>query len=567
MFFSIVTTLVLGSLIGVVTSVSVYGFISLVKLLTAFLRDPNRTFDSFNNLLTDTSSFLIFVITLPFLVGLIVGIIRKYASDSRWHGPPDVILAVHSEKNPLDIKSGFLTSFSSILSISAGGSVGQYGPLVHFGATIGAEINDLFKNKASYEILIGAGVASAISSGFGAPLAGLIFAREVILRHQSLASFAPILVASVVSYIFTKSVFGIQPPIFEGSVGELNSLYDFPFFIIAGIVCGFISIIYMNGLTHKKYFPDISFINIILQPAIAGMICGLVSVYLPEVIGLGTTAIQSMINGKINLIYAIYFLIFKLFLTVLCLRMGLIGGVFAPALFLGASTGVILGFVFQNFSSTLDVNLLTVASMSALASCVIGGPVANMMIILELTSDYQATLVAGVSIVFASLISYKVIGQSVFDKVLMNKKIDLKLGRENIKLHEIPVQKIRHKDFCTLKPNQSIKKSIEVIVKNKKSEGYLIDKKNELLNKFELHDLLSIKKQNLKIGDLSKNKYLKLYSDTDIFESIEKAKDFVGESIPIINSKNKMLGVISEADLFHTFLKVIKEEKELENRD
>ena len=107
---------------------------------------------------------------MPFLVGLIVGCIRKYASDSRWHGPPDVILAAHSENNPLDIKSGFLTSFSSILSISAGGSVGQYGPLVHFGATIGAEINDLFRNKASYEILIGAGVASAISSGFGAPL-------------------------------------------------------------------------------------------------------------------------------------------------------------------------------------------------------------------------------------------------------------------------------------------------------------------------------------------------------------------------------------------------------------
>ena len=148
---------------------------------------------------------------MPFLIGLFIGFLRKYAFDSRWHGPPDVILAAHSEKKPLDIKSGFLTSFSSILSISAGGSVGQYGPLVHFGATIGAELNQLFKNKGPYEILIGAGVASAISSGFGAPLAGLIFAREVILRHQSLASFAPILVASIVSYIFTKNVFGLEP--------------------------------------------------------------------------------------------------------------------------------------------------------------------------------------------------------------------------------------------------------------------------------------------------------------------------------------------------------------------
>ena len=566
MFFSILTTLVLGSLIGIITSISVYGFISLVKFLTNVFRNPERSFNSFNDILTNTPEFVIFIFFLPFLVGLIVGCIRKYASDSRWHGPPDVILAAHSENNPLDIKSGFLTSFSSILSISAGGSVGQYGPLVHFGATIGAEINDLFRNKASYEILIGAGVASAISAGFGAPLAGLIFAREVILRHQSLASFAPILVASVVSYLFTKNIFGMDP-IFLGSVGEINSLYDFPFFILAGIICGFISIIYMNGLTHPKYFPDISFINPILQPAIAGLMCGITSIFLPEVIGLGTGAIQSMILGNVEFIYAFYFLIFKLLLTVLCLRMGLIGGVFAPALFLGASVGVILGFIFQNFSTTLDLNLLTVASMSAFASCVIGGPVANMMIILELTSDYQATLVAGVSIVFASLISYKVIGQSVFDKVLSNKNIDLKVGRENIKLQQIAVSTICHKDFCTLKPDFTIEKSINLMVKLKKSEGYLIDSDEKLLNKFELHQLISEKNKNKKISKLHQFKFLKLYSESNIFESIEKSKDFVGESIPIVTKQNKMFGIISEGDLFQIFLKVTREEKELENKD
>ena len=566
MFFSILTTLVLGSLIGVITSISVYGFISLVKFLTNLFRNPERSFENFQDILTNTPEFVFFVFFMPFLVGLIVGCIRKYASDSRWHGPPDVILAAHSENNPLDIKSGFLTSFSSILSISAGGSVGQYGPLVHFGATIGAEINDLFRNKASYEILIGAGVASAISAGFGAPLAGLIFAREVILRHQSLASFAPILVASVVSYLFTKNIFGIDP-IFLGSVGEINSLYDFPFFIFAGIICGFISIIYMNGLTHPKYFPDISFINPILQPAIAGLICGITSIFLPEVIGLGTGAIQSMILGKVDFTYAFYFLIFKLLLTILCLRMGLIGGVFAPALFLGASVGVILGFIFQNISPTLDLNLLTVASMSAFASCVIGGPVANMMIILELTSNYQATLVAGVSIVFASLISYKVIGQSVFDKVLSNKNIDLKVGRENIKLQQIPVSTISHKDFCALKPDCTIEQSINKMIKMKKSEAYLVDSDEKLLNKLELHQLVGEKNKKRKISKIHQFKFLKLYSESNIFESIDKSKDFVGESIPIVTKQNKMFGIISEGDLFQIFLKIAREEKELENKD
>ncbi len=566
MFLSIITTLVLGSLIGVITSVSVYGFISLVKFLTKLFRDPERNLNNISSLFENSFEFVFFIVLLPFLIGLIVGYLRKYAFDSRWHGPPDVILAAHSEKKPLNIKSGFLTSFSSILSISAGGSVGQYGPLVHFGATIGAELNQLFRNKGPYEILIGAGVASAISSGFGAPLAGLIFAREVILRHQSLASFAPILVASVVSYIFTKNVFGLEP-IFLGSVGGIQSLYDFPFFIIAGIICGLISIIYMNGLTHPSYFPNISKINPVLQPAIAGVICGLVSIYLPEVIGLGTSTIRDMILGETTLIYAGFFLVFKLILTIICLRMGLIGGVFAPALFLGASVGVILGFLFQNVSPTLDVNLLTVSSMAAFASCVIGGPVANMMIILELTSDYQATLVAGISIVFASLISYKVIGQSVFDKVLLNKKIDLKQGRENIKLQQIPVEEISHKDFCRLEEDLSINQSIKKMVSSSKSEAYLVDQYGKLLNKFELHSLINQKNKNVKINGLKNNKFLKLNNNDNIFNSIEKCKDFVGESIPVIQSNGKLVGIITEGDLFQIFLKVSNEEKELENKD
>ena len=96
--------------------------------------------------------------------------IRNFNQGKRWHGPPDVILAVHKEDEELNIKSGFLTSIASILSISCGSSVGQYGPLVHFGGTIGAEIKKLFSYAPDYKILVSSGVAAAISAGFGAPL-------------------------------------------------------------------------------------------------------------------------------------------------------------------------------------------------------------------------------------------------------------------------------------------------------------------------------------------------------------------------------------------------------------
>ena len=105
------------------------------------------------------------------------------------------------------------------------------------------------------------------------------------------------------------------------------------------------------------------------------------------------------------------------------------------------------------------------------------------------------------------------------------------------------------------------------MIKLKKSEAYLVDSDEKLLNKLELHQLVSEKNKKRKISKLHQFKFLKLYSESNIFESIDKSKDFVGESIPIVTKQNKMFGIISEGDLFQIFLKIAREEKELENRD
>ena len=119
-------------------------FLYLVEFLSELFSEKNYSYRTFSEITERPFSFLFYIILIPISVGLLVGFIRKFTDGKRWHGPPDVILSAHQSKNPLHIKTGFLTSFSSILSISIGGSVGQYGPLVHFGATLGAEIKSLF---------------------------------------------------------------------------------------------------------------------------------------------------------------------------------------------------------------------------------------------------------------------------------------------------------------------------------------------------------------------------------------------------------------------------------------
>lgn len=564
MFLKIFYIILLGTLIGSITSCSVQLFLYLVNFLSLQFRDLNLNYSSLNELNFPQIKFIFYIIFVPTIVGFLIGRIRNLTDGKRWHGPPDVILSAHTKNSPLNIKTGFLTSFSSVLSISVGGSVGQYGPLVHFGATIGAEIRNYFKDILDYQIFLGAGVAAAISSGFGAPLAGLIFAREVILRHQSLASFSPILVSSLVAYYVTKTFFGIEP-ILPDSIGGLNSLRDFPAIIFLGLISGMIAVIYMKGLTHKKFFPDISFIRPTFQPALAGLICGIFSFFLPEVTGLGTSTIQNILSENMTINLVIFLLFFKFILTIICIRMGLIGGVFAPALFLGACTGFIFGYVYYMIFPDSNIALFAIAAMSAVGSCVIGGPMANMMIIFELSSDYQVTLAAGLCIVFASIISGKIIGQSVFDRVLLNRNIDLDIGDENLRLENLKIKSIAHQDFCLLKPNQTINDTIKLLAKKKFSEGYIINEEKILINKVLLSDLLNFKNKEKQIKILPRKRFLKVQSDESILNSIDLCKDFVGESIPIVNSY-KLVGVIGESDLLKIILKVNNERRETEHK-
>ena len=492
--------------------------------------------------------------------------LRKLELGNRWHGPPDVILSAHSSKEKLNIKSGFIASFSAIISISAGGSVGQYGPLVHFGATIGANIKSFFKSVGDYQVYLGAGVAAAISSGFGAPIAGLIFSREVILRHQSLASFAPILVSSIIAYLISKFFFGIDR-ILATDIGGISSIEEFPALVITGIVAGLVSVVYMNGLTHKSFFPKITFIKLHYQPALAALICSIVGIFIPEAIGLGTETIKDLLLAKISWESAIIFLIAKLFLTVICIRLGLIGGVFAPALFLGACTGLIMGVLIKLILPETNIILYAVSAMAAIGSCVIGGPVANMMIIFELTTDYQATIAAGISIVFASLISFRLIGQSVFDKVLYNRNIDLKIGRDHLLLKEKKIEEIMQKKYCRIIGNLTISEVINKMVNAGYSESYLVDTKGKLINKFELTKLLKEKNHNKKVLNLKKYRFLRILNEMDILSTIECCKNFVGESVPIVDKNFKLMGVVSESNMFKIFLETSEMVHKIEAKD
>ena len=542
----ITSVIITGLFVGTLVALLVQFFLYSADFLTTLFR---KNYDEIN--FEDDYSyfkFFIYFVAIPIFIGVLVGLIRNLNKDKRWHGPPDVILSVHQDNKELNIKSGFLTTIASILSISVGSSVGQYGPLVHFGGTIGAEIKKLFSFAPDYKILVSAGVASAISSGFGAPLAGLIFAREVILRHQSLASFSPILLSSIISYVITTRVFDFEPALEIPFVG-INTFGEIIILIFAGLFAGIFASFYSYLLTTKK----LNFLNFgnkpYLLPAYAALICALVSIKFPEVTGIGAETINSLLNFEFNLTTALIFLFLKISLTTICIRMGLIGGIFAPALFIGSSLGVITFYIGSVLFPDINPTIIIISSMAALASCIIGGPIANVLIVFELTSNYEAALSSGICIVVATIVSSQLIGQSTFDRLLRARSIDIQDGRDILYLKNIMVKNIINKDFLKLYGNTSVRDAIEMFKKSKCSEAYYTDEKGILINKILLTDLLDLKVSRL-IKSVVLKKSLIINSDENLIDVMEKCKDFVGESIPVTDKSQKLLGIFSENDLF-----------------
>ena len=543
----------LAVVIGVIVSFAVQGFISFIILIEAFLRGDKHL------LLGLPKEVLVF--SGPLIAGTIVALIFKLANLQRWHGPAESILAAHVPAKRPNTEAGLLSTLASAISIAGGASVGQYGPLVHFGGVIGDYFSKLLRDQTSPHILLACGSAAAISSGFGAPIAGLIFAHEVIVRHFSLKAVAPILISSVVAHTISTEFYD-SDPLFQANIGGISELYEILPLAILGMISGLIASIYMRGLTG--YLPIPKKIPIFFLPIIAGLICGTFGLFFPELLGLGTDTIRNLIERSQAPNYIFLLLLGKLLLTVICIRLNFFGGIFSPALFIGVMTGSLFAVLFSNFFPEINYSLFAIAGMAAVTSSVIGGPISTILIIFELTSDYQVALGAGISVCFANLISSKIYGHSAFDQILLNRNIDVHQGRDRLYLGSLKINEILNKNFIRLVPEHTVQQMIDILAASDNSEGYIITPSGKLIGKVSLSLLLKQKKKDEKPNYKLFSKYLFLKEENNVLEAIDKVKNFVGESIPVINKSKEITGIISESDLFSALLIAEKERNEEE---
>ncbi|MEO0618720.1 MAG: chloride channel protein [Pseudomonadota bacterium] len=378
------------------------------------------------------------VLLVPTVGGLLVGqILERYMPGRRAHGVADVIEAQAIRDCNIPIKEGFLSAGIAALSLGTGNSAGREGPVVHLGATLASLIENYTSLGSTHRrTLLACGVGAAVSASFNAPIAGVLFAHEVILAHFAMSAFVPIVIASVAGTLIVRWVFGDNPAFLIPNY-EITSVLEFPAFALLGAVCALVAIIFQSSLIVTERAAWSVRIPLWLRPAIGGALVGMIALVFPEVLGVGYEATNQALqqDAALGIGLMIALLAAKTAATSITIASRFGGGIFSPSLYLGAMTGGAFGLiaasVFPDVASS--GGLYAILGMGAVASAVLGAPISTAMVVFELTGGYAMTIALLVTVAIANGLTHAVHGESFFH---------WQLGTRGLFLHEGPHQAI-----------------------------------------------------------------------------------------------------------------------------
>jgi len=552
--------ILLAAAVGLIVSAVAQLFMIVAKDIFAFIFQ-NKNFELSIDIGTYTLNLIPMLICIP--SSILVALLMYFLKLPRWFGPADTIFSAHHRAGTLDLKGGFGSTLASFISISGGASVGIYGPLVHFGATISAFIRRLaFIPQIPHDIIIGSGVAAAISAGFGAPLAGIIFAHEIVLRHFSMKAITALAVSSMAANFAASEINLINPSLILTQVPfKISDIIGS--ITLIGPLAAIVAIVFMRTILYLGTIPKKINIKTWQAPIIAGVCCGLCGMIFDEILGIGTDTLMLIITSDQGVFYLLALLAGKLLLTSICIGFGFFGGTYSPALFLGAIVGAL---VFQMPIESLSpefLSILAVCGMAAVSSSVIGAPITSIILVLELTGSYEYAIAATFPIVICSFITSRIFGNSLFDKQLIARGVAITKGREQIILNEMLIENYFDSHYTRFTTKTSINQAIKKLKSEKNTEGYIISNKNKYIGKINLLDLINVDNEDLK-NCVTKNPLI-IDPKSNLLEVIKSLADFVGESIPIVDKNtNRMLGIISENDVLAAYLEISEEINQIE---
>lgn len=394
------------------------------------------------------------------LLALMLFRLPKYLQRS---GVAYVIERFNLHQGTISARSLMVQFFGAAISLMSGHSMGREGPAVHIGAASSSLIGQWagLPNN-SLRILVGCGVAAAISASFNTPLAGVIFAMEVVMLEYSIATFTPIILASVVGTILTRAVYGHEAAFELPAAVSIDSLYEIPFLLLTGLVIGCLAATFV--ITTGKLQQIGNDRHIFIRFLTAGLIMGLLGLLVPEVMGIGYDTVDKAVAGQIGFTSLLVICGVKLLASSICAASGFPAGIIGPCMVIGATAGGAFGFLVAKALPGADPALYVIIGMGAMMAATMQAPLAALIALLELTANHNIIFPGMLVVVIASLVSSQVFRQkSIFQMALEQQGIELKstaLGRH---LSRAAVPAVMDRNFRRHEPKLPYEEALKII--------------------------------------------------------------------------------------------------------
>lgn len=497
----------LGAAIGTVTAFGAVGFMALLRLLE---HESER-------LVSGDGWPWWLLSALPMVGALVAGVlVHLFASEARGHGVPEVMNAIYREGGRIRARVAVVKALASAATIGSGGSAGAEGPIVQIGSAIGSGGAQVLRvTREQTGTLLGCGAAAGIASVFNAPIAGVFFVLEILLRDFSLRTFTPIVVASVFSTAVTQAILGRNDALFAHELQQyLFTLPELPAYIVLGLVCGAVAV----GFTRSLYAAEDVFAKVrihpIAKPVFGALLLGVVGIAflaltpgglsgrgMPQFFGNGYGTVTTLLNPgaypsatptpgvedatsgaaagvKLSLGLLLALVVLKALATCLTLGSGASGGVFAPSLFLGAATGAAFGSVLEAVGLIPAGGSPAAYALVGMAAVVAGtshAPLTAILIVFEITRDVYVLLPIMLAAVMATLTAQVLLRDSIYSLKLRRRGVLIGTTADMTILRRITADQVPIVPHVAVHPEDPVAKVMDLAERYKVADFVVTD--------------------------------------------------------------------------------------------
>ncbi|RJX33609.1 MAG: CBS domain-containing protein [Desulfurivibrio sp.] len=579
--------LLLSIVVGAATGLAAVCFIELISFIHRF------SYGEISGLLPGLGR--IWFIIIPVLGALLGGpIISHFASEAKGHGVPEVMQALIQRGGRIRPRVAVAKIVASALCIGSGGSAGREGPIVQVGSTLGSTLGQwLSLSDERIRNLVACGAAAGIAATFNAPIAGVTFALEVLLSEMQVAVFGNVVIAAVSSSIVSQFFLGRKPAFFVPAY-SMHSSWEILLYVILGLLAALVGILFIRLLNALENFFDGLPLPAMIKPAVGALLLGILAFFyphvsslvsplpdesrlglpllanVPHVYGSGFDFIAQVLQGNASFGLLVMLVFLKPLATSFTLGSGNSGGVFAPSLFTGAMLGGAFGHAVRYLAPSLpiDIGAYALVGMASVFAAAARAPLTAMLIVFEMSNDYNLILPLMAAGMTASFVAYWLHPDSIYTIKLTKRGIRFEQGRDLDIMQGVLVEEVMNHAPITVDRDQSLAELFGLVHETHLQGFPVVGQDKKLYGMVSLQDMertlqdidrtmrvKDIPLKDIPVWDVTTPEPVTVFADEPIGSAIRKMAPRDLARLPVVSRQDPLVlvGLISRSDILRAY--------------